>query len=114
MATVDKLLIISLIILCCWFSYTDITERQISNKLTYPGIIVLLVFRMMCTAILVGMIPGAVLLLVFMISPRSLGTSNVKLVGLLGLGVGLEQAVVALLLMCFLFFCIQEEESCCQ
>lgn len=101
MATVNMLLITSLLILCCWFSYTDIKERRISNKLTYPAIIALLVFRVVFSPeYLWGLIPGAVLFLVFMISPRSLGAGDVKLVALLGLCIGLERTVVALLLMC--------------
>ncbi|WP_280767995.1 A24 family peptidase [Paenibacillus sp. PastH-2] len=95
------LLIASLLILCCWFSYTDITERRISNTLTYPAILVMLVFRIVCSPeYLWGLIPGAVLFLIFMIIPRSLGAGDVKLVALLGLCIGLERAVAALLLMC--------------
>lgn len=108
MAIVNMLLITSLLILCCWFSYTDIEERRISNKLTYPAIIVLLVFRIACSPeYFWGLIPGAVLFLVFMISPRSLGAGDVKLVALLGLCIGLEQAVVTLLLMCIFVFLYQ-------
>lgn len=108
MAIVNMLLIASLLILCCLFSYTDITERRISNKLTFPAIIVLLVFRIMCSPeYLWGLIPGAVFFLIFMISPRSLGAGDVKLVALLGIGVGLEQVMVALLLMCIFVFLYQ-------
>ncbi|MEK3698216.1 A24 family peptidase [Paenibacillus sp. FSL R10-2199] len=108
MAIVNMLLIMSLIILCCWFSYTDIKERRISNKLTYPAIIVLLVFRIACSPeYLWGLIPGAVLFLIFMIIPRSLGAGDVKMVALLGVCIGLERAVVALLLMCIFVFLYQ-------
>lgn len=108
MAIVNMLLIASLFILCCWFSYTDITERRISNTLTYPAIIALLVFRIACSPeYLWGLIPGAVFFLIFMISPRSLGAGDVKLVALLGLCIGLEQAVVTLLLMCIFVFLYQ-------
>lgn len=108
MAIVNMLLITSLLILCFWFSYTDIKERRISNKLTYPAIIVLLVFRLVFSPeYLLGLIPGAVLFLVFMISPRSLGAGDVKLVALLGLCIGLERTVGALLLMCILVFLYQ-------
>lgn len=107
MATINMLLIICLIMLCCWFSYTDITERRISNKLTYPAILSLLVLRIgFNPEYLWGLVPGALLFLVFMISPRSLGAGDVKLVALLGLGIGLERAVLALLMMCiFVFLC---------
>ncbi|WP_342477455.1 A24 family peptidase [Paenibacillus sp. FSL H7-0350] len=108
MATVDMLLIISLMMLCCWFSYTDITERRIANKLTYPAILSLLVLRIgFSPEYFWGLVPGAVLFLVFMISPRSLGAGDVKLVALLGLCIGLERAVVTLLLMCIFVFLYQ-------
>lgn len=108
MATVNMLLIIFLIMLCCWFSYTDITERRISNKLTYPAIFSLLVLRIgFNPEYLLGLAPGALLFLVFMISPRSLGAGDVKLVALLGLGIGLERAVLALLMMCIFVFLYQ-------
>lgn len=108
MAVVNMLLITSLLILCCWFSYTDITERRISNTLTYPAILVFLVFRIMCSPeYLWGLIPGAVFFLIFMISPRSLGAGDVKLVAMLGLCIGLERAVVALLSMCIYVFLYQ-------
>lgn len=101
MAIVNMLLIISLMTLCCWFSYTDITDRRISNKLTYPAIIVLLALRIVCSReYLWGLIPGVLFFLVFMIRPRSLGAGDVKLVALLGLVIGLERAVLALLMMC--------------
>ncbi|WP_238656062.1 A24 family peptidase [Paenibacillus piscarius] len=105
MATGNMLLIIFLIMLCCWFSYTDITERRISNKLTYPAILSLLVLRIgFSPEYLWGLVPGAVLFLIFMISPRSLGAGDVKLVALLGLCIGLERVVVTLLLMCIFVF----------
>ncbi|ETT46881.1 peptidase A24A prepilin type IV [Paenibacillus sp. FSL R7-269] len=108
MAIVNMLLTISLMMLCCWFSYTDITERRISNKLTYPAILSLLVLRIgFNPEYLWGLVPGAVLFLVFMISPRSLGAGDVKLVALLGLGLGLERAVGVLLLMCIFAFLYQ-------
>lgn len=108
MAIVNMLLLTSLLILCCWFSYTDITEQRISNKLTYPAIFVLLVFRIVSSPeYLWGLLPGAVFFLIFMISPRSLGAGDVKLVALLGLGIGLERAVVVLLLMCIFVFLYQ-------
>ncbi len=97
MATVNMLLIVSLIMLCCWFSYTDITERRISNKLTYPAILSLLVLRIgFSPEYLLGLAPGALLFLIFMISPRALGAGDVKLVA--------ERAVVTLLLMCIFVF----------
>uniref|UniRef100_UPI00403F9993 prepilin peptidase n=1 Tax=Paenibacillus sp. FSL K6-1096 TaxID=2921460 RepID=UPI00403F9993 len=109
MATVNMLLIVSLIMLCCWFSYTDVTERRISNKLAYPTILSLLVLRIgFSPEYLWGLVPGAVLFLVFTISPRSLGAGDVKLVGLLGLCIGMERAVVTLWLMCVF---IWEEEK---
>ncbi|NOU81578.1 hypothetical protein GC101_22205 [Paenibacillus sp. LMG 31459] len=108
MAIVNMLLIMSLIMLCCWFSYTDIKERRISNKLTYPAILVLLVFRIVSSPeYLWGLITGAVFFLIFMISPRSLGAGDVKLVVLVGLVIGLERVVVALLLMCIFVFVYQ-------
>ncbi|WP_420800496.1 prepilin peptidase [Paenibacillus piscarius] len=83
--------------LCCWFSYTDITERRISNKLTYPAILSLLVLRIgFSPEYLLGLAPGALLFLIFMISPRALGAGDVKLVA--------ERAVVTLLLMCIFVF----------
>ncbi|MEK4877026.1 MULTISPECIES: prepilin peptidase [Paenibacillus] len=108
MAIVNMLLIMSLIMLCCWFSYTDITERRISNKLTYPAIMILLMFRILCSQeYLWGLVPGVVFFLIFMISPRSLGAGDVKLVVLVGLCIGLEREVVALLLMCIFVFLYQ-------
>ncbi|ULO07125.1 prepilin peptidase [Paenibacillus sp. 19GGS1-52] len=105
MAITNMLLTASLLILCCWFSYTDITERRISNKLTYLAILVLLVFRILCSPEYIwGLIPGSVFFLIFMISPRSLGAGDVKLVMLLGLGVGLERTIVVLFLMCIFVF----------
>ncbi|WP_438495783.1 prepilin peptidase [Paenibacillus sp. IHBB 3054] len=105
MAIVNMLLTTSLLILCCWFSYTDITERRISNKLTYPAILFLFVFRTLCSPeYLWGLIPGIVLFLIFMISPSSLGAGDVKLVTLIGLGVGVERAVVVVSLMCIFVF----------
>jgi len=101
MAIVNMILTTSIFFLCCWFSYTDIKERRISNKLTYPAILLLLVFRILSSPeFLWGLIPGAVFFLIFMISPRSLGAGDVKLVLLLGLGIGLERTAVALFLMC--------------
>ncbi|WP_341347135.1 A24 family peptidase [Paenibacillus sp. FSL H3-0469] len=105
MATVNMLLIISLVMLCCWFSYTDITERRISNKLTYPAILSLLVIRIgFNPEYLWGLVPGVLLFLVFMISHQSLGAGDVKLVALLGLCIGLERSVVTLLFMCIFVF----------
>lgn len=105
MAIADMLVTLGLLILCCWFSYTDITERRISNKLIYPAILCLLVFRILFSPeYLWGLIPSVLLFLVFMISPRSLGAGDVKLIALLGIDIGLERAVVALLFMCIFVF----------
>lgn len=67
----------------------------------------LLVFRVVYSPeYLWGVIPGLVLFLflIFIISPRSLGAGDVKLVALLGLGIGLEPMVVELFLMCIIVF----------
>lgn len=105
MSIANMLLTTGLLILCCWFSYTDIIERRISNKLTYPAIIFLLVFQILCSPeYLWGLIPGAVFFLIFMISPQSLGAGDVKLVMLLGLCIGLERTLVVLFLMCIFVF----------
>lgn len=105
MAIVDMLVTVGLLILCCWFSYTDISKRIISNKLMYPAILSLLIFRTLFSPeYLWGLIPSVLLFLIFMISPPSLGAGDVKLVALLGLGIGLERAVVSLLLMCVFVF----------
>lgn len=105
MVIANMLLTTSLVILCCWFSYTDIKERRISNKLTYPAILFLLIFRVLCgPEHLWGLVPGTVFFLIFMISPRSLGAGDVKLVALIGLCIGVERAVVALFLMCVFVF----------
>ncbi|WP_238656038.1 A24 family peptidase [Paenibacillus piscarius] len=105
MATVNMLLIICLIMLCCWFSYTDITERRISNKLTYPAILSLLVLRIgFSPEYLWGLVPGAVLFLVFMINPRAHGAGDIKLIALIGMSVGFERTISALLMMCIFVY----------
>lgn len=97
----EILLQTTLLLLCTWFSYTDIRSRVIPNRITHPVLLALLLFRMISSPpYLWGLVPAAFLLVMFMIRPGAVGAGDVKLVAIVGLVYGLERVIIPLLVMC--------------
>ncbi|WP_189031110.1 prepilin peptidase [Paenibacillus albidus] len=101
----NQILTFGLLVLSCYCSYTDLLERKIPNKWTHPTIYILLLLRLLFSPeYLMGIIPAFVIFLIFIFSPGSIGAGDIKLVAILGLCMGLEQSLVALLFMCIFVF----------
>ncbi|QDA30202.1 prepilin peptidase [Paenibacillus polymyxa] len=109
-----------LLLMCSWFSYTDIKERNISNHWTYAGLSILVIYRLFDPAFFLGLIPAAVLLLCWFFIPRSIskgelsgdqhcslreynppfGEGDIKLFGVIGLALGLERTFAVFFWTC--------------
>lgn len=86
---------------CFYFSVTDIRYRIIPNRVVYPLLGTILIWRLLMEpSFLWGLIPALILFVLFWISPHSIGPGDVKLVAIIGLFVGLEQTLLTLFLMC--------------
>ncbi|WP_422395306.1 prepilin peptidase [Paenibacillus amylolyticus] len=98
-------LLILLIVSCFWFTYTDLRYREIPNKITHWAILVLLFVRIPSPEFYAGLIPAAVLLMIWFFSPSSLGAGDVKLFAMIGLCMGIEETFTVLF-WTLAFFCI--------
>lgn len=87
------------LILCLWFCYTDLKERRISNALTYPAVIILLLLRLLEPDFYFGLIPAGVLFFCWLINPRWAGEGDIKLVAVIGLAFGLYPTLTVLFWM---------------
>ncbi|MEC0167357.1 A24 family peptidase [Paenibacillus graminis] len=93
---------VALLLLCTWFSYTDLRSRVIPNRITHPVLFALLLFRMIVSPqYLWGLVPAVFLLTIFMLKPGAVGAGDVKLVSIVGVVLGLERVILPLLVMCF-------------
>lgn len=90
-----------LLLMCTWCSYTDLKERRIPNVWTYTAFLVLLVYRMFDPVFLWGLIPAVVLLGCWFFIPPSLsiGEGDIKLLAVIGLGIGFNQTMVVFFYM---------------
>lgn len=89
-----------LVVLCLWFSFTDITTRRISNSITHPVFIFLLICRLFESSFLWGLIPAALLMMLFLINPNSIGAGDIKLLAIIGLCLGLSSTIPVIFGMC--------------
>lgn len=89
-------------------SIIDIKERRIPDNLIIAGVVVGLTLTLYNTehglmdGLMGGMTAGLVLLLIFYITKGGLGLGDVKLFGCIGVYLGLESTVSAMLIAAFL------------
>jgi leader peptidase (prepilin peptidase)/N-methyltransferase len=85
---------------------TDIRAKLMPNKITYPGIAVLLVLRLLIHpelplwAYLTGFLAGGAVLTLLALVPNGMGGGDIKLFALIGLGLGWETVLFALFYSC--------------
>lgn len=91
---------LALLLVCTWFCYTDIKYRRISNKITHPLILICLIWRLLDSVYLLGIIPALILFILFLIKPDGIGAGDIKLLAVIGLVVGLQGAVLVSIVMC--------------
>ncbi|AZK44967.1 prepilin peptidase [Paenibacillus lentus] len=104
MELITLVLVVSLIPLCFWFSYTDIKHRRIPNSLTHPVFLVVLIIRLFEPLYFWGMLPAALLLIMFFINPDYIGAGDIKLLAIIGLILGLNSSLLVAILMCCALF----------
>jgi leader peptidase (prepilin peptidase)/N-methyltransferase len=91
-------LLINLIVLCFYFTYTDIRYRIIPNGVIYPALYMVFFWRLLEPSFFMGLIPALLLVLFFWFMPNAIGGGDIKLIALIGLVIGLE------LTWCMLFY----------
>ncbi|GIP61117.1 prepilin peptidase [Paenibacillus woosongensis] len=104
MELITLVLVVSLIPLCFWFSYTDIKHRKIPNSLTHPIFIFVLIIRFFEPFYFWGMLPAALLLILFFINPEYVGAGDIKMLAIIGLILGINSTLLVAILMCCVLF----------
>lgn len=97
-------LVVLLIPLCFWFSFTDIKHRKIPNSLTHPIFIVVLIIRLFEPLYFWGTLPAALLFIMFFINPEYIGAGDIKMLAIIGLILGLNSTLIVAILMCCALF----------
>lgn len=97
---INTLLIVMLILLCLWFSYTDIKTRIIPNRITHPLIIILMMIRLFEPVYYLGLIPAIIMLICFFVRPNSIGAGDVKFLAVIGLCMGIQGVALVTLITC--------------
>ncbi|MGI2295579.1 prepilin peptidase [Paenibacillus sp. GXUN7292] len=91
-------------ILLLYFSYTDFRYKILPNKLMYPALSSISIYRLFIhddaiwTYFATGGIAGGLFLLVALINPKWIGGGDVKLLAFLGIALGWELMVIATLI----------------
>lgn len=89
-----------LIAICTWFSYTDIKERIIPNRITHPLIIALLFLRLYDPVYFLGLVPACLFLICFFVRPNSIGAGDIKFLTIIGLCIGIQGTMFVMLVTC--------------
>lgn len=101
----NQALYILLLLGCMWFSYTDLRNRVIPNKITHWAILILLLLRIPSPEFYLGLIPAVAMLFIWCVSPASLGAGDIKLFAIVGLCIGLPPTFTVFF-WTLVFFCI--------
>ncbi|MGZ4135615.1 MAG: prepilin peptidase [Tumebacillaceae bacterium] len=85
---------------------TDLKAKLMPNKITYPGIVIMLLLRMFIHPLpwwqyALGFVVGGGLLTLLALVPNGMGGGDIKLFAMIGLGLGYE-----LVLFAFFFSCV--------
>ncbi|KEO82696.1 prepilin peptidase [Tumebacillus flagellatus] len=101
----ETLVDVVLFLLLITVTLTDLRAKLIPNKITLPGMVVVLVLRLFVHTdpiwvYLLGFAVGGGLLLLLALVPNGMGGGDVKLFALLGLGLGWKLVLLALFFSC--------------
>jgi leader peptidase (prepilin peptidase) / N-methyltransferase len=103
--TFETLAVVVLFLFLLTVMITDIKAKLMPNKITYPGIVVLLFLRLFIHPLpfwhyALGFVVGGGVLTLLALVPNGMGGGDIKLFAMIGLGLGFEQVLFAFFFSC--------------
>lgn len=97
----EMVLYFGLGLLLLYFTFTDIRSRVIPNMVTYPVIVISLIYRLFVEPnYLWGLIPACFFAIIFFCNPKSIGGGDIKMFACIGIIAGLPNTLNILLWTC--------------